>query len=308
MAYEPTHVAPPEGLPAWPTPDGSQTPAATLDGGLDMQLLERRADWAQIECSNGWKGWVDARRLVEKPGAAASEPSGAAAGVGTGGAAVSGAVTGGAAAEATQANPATEERFDEVKLEPQPAVTEPAPAAQPQPAPQPTAPAWTPPPEGTPYATVPAARKRGGFGVGSILAVIGAAIVAVSLPLNWIRVEFVFSRRSWQVPAKFLYDNTVDPFDRGATVAIPLIVAIALILVGALVGIGVRPLRILTVLGGLLALAVAVVFVAQVQLLVNEAPAGADLTIFDFTTVAPLIAIVGGALATVGGLVALARR
>jgi hypothetical protein len=63
--YPQTHVAPTEGLPAWTEPDGSRAPAANLDPGLDVMLLERRGEWAHVRCSNGWEAWVDGRRLVE---------------------------------------------------------------------------------------------------------------------------------------------------------------------------------------------------------------------------------------------------
>ncbi|MBI4261725.1 MAG: PrsW family intramembrane metalloprotease [Actinobacteria bacterium] len=62
-AWVATHRVPPEGLPAWATPDPSTAPTA-LAGGLDLALVDRRGDWALVRASNGWTGWVDARRLV----------------------------------------------------------------------------------------------------------------------------------------------------------------------------------------------------------------------------------------------------
>lgn len=62
----PTHVIPDGGLPAWETPDGSAEPASQVDAGLEVQLVEQRGDWAQVSFSNGWTGWVDARRLIAK--------------------------------------------------------------------------------------------------------------------------------------------------------------------------------------------------------------------------------------------------
>ncbi len=62
--FAPTHVVPAAGLPAWAAPDGAQAPVATLDTGLEVQLLEQRDDgWAHVVCSNGWSAWVDGRRL-----------------------------------------------------------------------------------------------------------------------------------------------------------------------------------------------------------------------------------------------------
>jgi hypothetical protein len=46
---------------------------ARLDAGLEVQVDERRADWAHIVCSNGWAGWVDHRLLIDRP-APAHEP------------------------------------------------------------------------------------------------------------------------------------------------------------------------------------------------------------------------------------------
>jgi hypothetical protein len=73
--YRQTHVVPTEGLPAWAGPDGSAAPAATLDSGLDVMLLEQRADWAHVRCSNGWEAWVDARRLVASAPVPATAPT-----------------------------------------------------------------------------------------------------------------------------------------------------------------------------------------------------------------------------------------
>lgn len=63
IAFAPTHRVPPEGLPSWaaPDPSGASTPLA---GGLDLEIVQRVADWAQVRASNGWTGWVDGRRLV----------------------------------------------------------------------------------------------------------------------------------------------------------------------------------------------------------------------------------------------------
>src|SRR5215216_4956429 len=72
--YRQTHVVPTEGLPAWAGPDGSAAPAATLDPGLDVMLLERRGEWGHLRCSNGWEAWVDARRLVASAPAAGNRP------------------------------------------------------------------------------------------------------------------------------------------------------------------------------------------------------------------------------------------
>ncbi|MGW3405593.1 hypothetical protein [Streptomyces zhihengii] len=64
--FAPTHVVPRAGLPAWEGPDTSR-PTVPLDPLLPVQLLERRGDWAQVLCVNGWSAWVDGRLLVSVP-------------------------------------------------------------------------------------------------------------------------------------------------------------------------------------------------------------------------------------------------
>ncbi|MGW1496244.1 hypothetical protein [Streptomyces sp. NPDC002402] len=64
--FRPTHVVPQDGLPAWEAPDGSR-PTEPLDPLLPVKLLERRGDWGQILCANGWSAWVDGRLLVSVP-------------------------------------------------------------------------------------------------------------------------------------------------------------------------------------------------------------------------------------------------
>jgi RsiW-degrading membrane proteinase PrsW (M82 family) len=65
VAFAPTHRVPPEGLPAWPVPDPAG-PSIPLGGGLELEVIQRVADWAQVRASNGWTGWVDGRRLVPR--------------------------------------------------------------------------------------------------------------------------------------------------------------------------------------------------------------------------------------------------
>ncbi len=62
-AYEPTHVVPESGLPAWSDPDPTQPPVATLDPRLDVQVVETAGQWAHVRCSNGWTAWVDGNAL-----------------------------------------------------------------------------------------------------------------------------------------------------------------------------------------------------------------------------------------------------
>ena len=62
--FSPTHLAPAEGLRTWASADTTQ-PTAAIPAGLEVQLLERRGDWARILCSNGWDAWVDGRELFD---------------------------------------------------------------------------------------------------------------------------------------------------------------------------------------------------------------------------------------------------
>ncbi|WP_405885075.1 hypothetical protein OG762_43980 [Streptomyces sp. NBC_01136] len=64
--FRPTHVVPPDGLPAWEAPDPSR-PTVPLDALLPVQLVERLGDWGRIVCANGWSAWVDGRLLVAVP-------------------------------------------------------------------------------------------------------------------------------------------------------------------------------------------------------------------------------------------------
>lgn len=73
--FRPTHVIPPDGLPAWEAPDAAR-PTDPLDALLPVQLVDRQGDWAYVACSNGWSAWVDGRLLVSVPQAppAAGQP------------------------------------------------------------------------------------------------------------------------------------------------------------------------------------------------------------------------------------------
>ncbi|MFF4546961.1 hypothetical protein [Streptomyces sp. NPDC001435] len=64
--FRPTHVVPPDGMPAWEAPDPAR-PTLPLDPLLPVQLVERRGDWGHIRCANGWSAWVDGRYLVAVP-------------------------------------------------------------------------------------------------------------------------------------------------------------------------------------------------------------------------------------------------
>lgn len=64
-AFAATHRVPAEGMASWPAPDPA-TASTPLAAGLELEVVNRVADWAQVRASNGWTGWVDGRRLVDR--------------------------------------------------------------------------------------------------------------------------------------------------------------------------------------------------------------------------------------------------
>ena len=66
-AWYPTHRVPAGGMPAWNGPDGSGQPASQLAEYLDVVVMSRAGDWAQVSAANGWRGWVDGRKLTNAP-------------------------------------------------------------------------------------------------------------------------------------------------------------------------------------------------------------------------------------------------
>jgi hypothetical protein len=63
----PTHYVPREGMPAWDYPDPSRPPRVMLNAGLGLVIDGVAGDWALVRAVNGWKGWVDGRRLRPRP-------------------------------------------------------------------------------------------------------------------------------------------------------------------------------------------------------------------------------------------------
>ena len=61
--WTPTHRVPERGMAAYSAPNGN-APAPRLDPRLPVAVVERRGDWAHVECANGWRTWVDARLLT----------------------------------------------------------------------------------------------------------------------------------------------------------------------------------------------------------------------------------------------------
>jgi hypothetical protein len=63
QAWAPTHRVPRSGLPARTAPDASLPAIATLGAGTPLRVAEERGAWALVTAENGWRGWVDGRRL-----------------------------------------------------------------------------------------------------------------------------------------------------------------------------------------------------------------------------------------------------
>jgi protease PrsW len=64
--WDPTHVVPAGGLPAWDAPDPARQPVAMLSERVELIVVARVGAWAQVRGVNGWTGWVDGRRIVER--------------------------------------------------------------------------------------------------------------------------------------------------------------------------------------------------------------------------------------------------
>lgn len=66
--WQPTHVVPAAGLPAWSAPNPDDAPATQLAGGVEVSVLEQRGVWSRVAAENGWEGWVDGRVLEPRNG------------------------------------------------------------------------------------------------------------------------------------------------------------------------------------------------------------------------------------------------
>jgi RsiW-degrading membrane proteinase PrsW (M82 family) len=65
-AWAPTHLVPPGGMAAWAHPDPSSPPLVNLPERLELVIEQRAGAWAFVRAVNGWRGWVDGRRLIER--------------------------------------------------------------------------------------------------------------------------------------------------------------------------------------------------------------------------------------------------
>jgi hypothetical protein len=281
--YTQTHVVPAEGLPAWAGPDGSGPPAANLDPGLDLMVLESRGEWAHIRCSNGWEAWVDGRRLVASapapPAQAAAPPPPP-------------------APEPPPPTPQPAPPFspptEPVQAPPPPTTTQAAPAQPAQPSAAWGAPAATP-------AAAPGAARGYMIGLGQILALAGSVIVLASTWFLWLG-RGSFNVSAYKTPAYFLLDSQPGS-DAGLNLGIVVLVVGLAGIVFALVP-GSRALRIGDIAVGGVAFLIALLFIWQAYNLTDAA----DLGLFDVLDPGPFIAIFGAMLTGVGGTLALVTK
>jgi hypothetical protein len=300
--YEQTHVVPTEGLPAWAGPDGSVPPAANLDPGLDVMLIETRGDWAHIRCSNGWEAWVDSRRLVARPAPAVApaQPS----------------TPPPPPPTATQPAPAS------TPPPPPPTATQPSTPPPPQqaPPPPPGAPSPTPtqpgPPSaawGTPGAAAGAPRPTGGFRIGlpQIVALAGGLLFFVSGWFTWIHVELVSGARSasfpaYKIPAHFLLDSqsASGGLNLGIVIAFFGFACIAAALISAL-----QPrLGIVSLIAGVASFLVVVLFLWQTKNFADELSPLLESGYFSILRYGAYIALVGAIVTIIGGILSLTQK
>jgi SH3 domain-containing protein len=64
-AWSATHVVK-RSAKTWAQPDPAGAGAGTLARRVQVQVVERQGDWAQVVTSNGWTGWIDSRDLKER--------------------------------------------------------------------------------------------------------------------------------------------------------------------------------------------------------------------------------------------------
>jgi hypothetical protein len=293
--YRQTHVAPTEGLPAWTEPDGSAAPAANLDAGLDVMLLERRGEWAHIRCSNGWEAWVDGRRLVESAPAPVTAP-------------IPAPPPASAPAPPPQAAPPPPTQVSPPAQSAPTATTPPPPTAQPGP---PSA-AWGAPGGGAAARGVP--RPTGGSEVvpGAIVALVGGLLYFVSSWLAWLRFAFSGttsvseSFSAYDIPAHFLLDSGSE--SGGISLGIVIAFFGFACIATAIITVTNSRLGFLTVIAGSAGLLVVVVFLIQTVNIIDQLPPAFETGYFSVLRFAAYIALVGAIGTVVGGILSMVQK
>lgn len=157
----------------------------------------------------------------------------------------------------------------------------------------------TPPPAAPPPPSpTPAGPSGVSLGPGQIIALVGAAVVALTTLLNWVDVtdEGGDTASAHNIPASFLL-NTDNAADGGLGVGWLLI----LLMVVVVIGVFAAQVRWLTILGGGLAAVVVLLFVFQLNSLVSDF----DLDLFDAITLFPFVTLIASGAVVAGGIMAL---
>ncbi len=63
-AWAPTHAIAPGGPTPYYARQDPAAPAGAVEAGVQVRLLVVDVGWAQVDASNGWSGWLDARALA----------------------------------------------------------------------------------------------------------------------------------------------------------------------------------------------------------------------------------------------------
>ncbi|MBP1631891.1 MAG: hypothetical protein H6Q11_179, partial [Acidobacteria bacterium] len=306
VVFTPTHEVPAGGMSAWARPDPSLQPAARLEARVQLRVDETRGAWARVTGSNGWTGWVDARRLAPLGGAVAAPA----------------VITGPVAAVPMAAAPSP------VVTAPMAAIwqaTNQVPAgglpawATPDPAQAPVAQlaervqlrveevrgawarvsaenGWSGWVDGRRLAALGAAAAPAGAGAFSLaglkirpLPLIGGIALIVATFLNWLQLG---SSNGFDVGLPFLWGGWEHGGDNPKLGIFTLIIGIAAVLLAVLPRTSAPAIRIL----GLLAVVIAVVFAVQVMLWASDWGGGAGDAFTDGMSFAPYVALGGGIL------------
>lgn len=301
--FTPTHEVPVGGMSAWPRPDPSLQPTARLEARVQLRVDETRGAWARVTGSNGWTGWVDARRLAPLGGAApiAATPVVAAAPVVTPAVAV------------TAQMPAIWQATCQVPAGGLPAWAAPDPAQAPvaqlaervQLRVDETRGAWsrvsaengwTGWVDGRRLAALGAAaapRGAGGLAVGGLkirpLPLIGGIAVIVATFLNWLQMG---SSNGFDIGLPFLWGGWEHGGDDPNLGIFTLIIGIGAVLLAVLPRTSMAAIRLL----GLLAVVIAVTFAVQMMLWAGDLGGGAGDAFTDGMSYAPYVTLGGGIL------------
>jgi hypothetical protein len=138
---------------------------------------------------------------------------------------------------------------------------------------------------------------RPAYGAGSLLALLGALAVAVSVFMRWVQEDLTTTgetTRANDIPVQFLWD--IDASDQDPSLLFLLLPAAALILIGAFI----PRARWTAWLGGVVALAVPVLYTISAGRFLSDRPEGEGLNAFDFIDIGVWVCAVGAALAIIG--------